>query len=348
MTYRVHQSSLDPVASGYAPEQLSALSRRLVDAARAVPGVTGAAASTCGLIAGCSSSAGYRIEGAGEGIRSLYRNWVTPGYFATAGIPLQHGRDFTDRDNAAAPHVAIVNETAAQRYFPGGSPIGKRIWLGQVEIEIVGLVRDIRTQSLHELPVPMGYFPLEQRPPGRNPTLTNMDVRVAAPAVTIEAALRDALQRAEPNLIVGDVGAMSRRLSRDLTRERLVAWLALAFAAMTLLLGAIGLYGVLSYGVARRTQEIGVRMALGARPREMLLMVAGQGARLAMAGLALGVLAAAALSRYLTALLFGVTPLDPAAFAAVTIVFLVITLLASIVPARRATGVDPLVALRCD
>ena len=310
--------------------------------------MTGAAASTCGLIAGCSSSAGYRIEGAGEGIRSLYRNWVTPGYFATAGIPLQHGRDFTDRDNAAAPHVAIVNETAAQRYFPGGSPIGKRIWLGQVEIEIVGLVRDVRTQSLHELPVPMGYFPIEQRPPGRNPTLTNMDVRVAAPAVTIEAALRDALQRAEPNLIVGDVGAMSRRLSRDLTRERLVAWLALGFAAMTLLLGAIGLYGVLS--VRRRQAHAGNRRAHGAWREAARDAADGRrpgraagdgriGARRAGRGGAVAVL---------TALLFGVTPLDPAAFAAVTIVFLVITLLASIVPARRATGVDPLVALRCD
>jgi predicted permease len=340
--------SLDPVSSNYAPEQLPALARRLVETARAVPGVTGAAASTCGLIAGCSSSGGYRIEGAGDENRSLYRNWVTPGYFATAGIRLVNGRDFSDRDNAAAPHVAIVNESAVQHYFPGRSPIGKRIWLGQVEIEIVGVVRDVRTQSLHDLPVPMAYFPIEQRPPGRNPTLTDLNVRVAANAVSMETTLRDALQRGEPNLLIGGVGAMSRRLERDLTRERIVAWLALAFAAMTLLLAAIGLYGVLAYGVTRRTQEIGVRMALGARPFEMLLMIAGQSARLALAGLVFGVMAAAALSRYLSALLFGVTPLDPLAFLGVALAFLIVTLLASVIPVRRATSVDPLVALRCE
>ena len=345
---RLIVASLDPISSGYAPDQLPALARRLVETTRAVPGVTGAAASTCGLLAGCSSSAGYRIEGGGDNSRTLYRNWVTPGYFATAGIPFVIGRDFTDRDVAAAPRVAVVNETAAGSYFAGSRPIGKRIWLGQVAIEIVGVVRDVRTQSLHDPPVPMAYFPIEQRPPGRNPTLTNLDVRVAAPAVAMEATLRDAVQRGEPNLLVGDMGAMSRRLASDLVRERIVAWLASAFAAITLLLAALGLYGVLSYGVVRRTPEIGVRMALGARPREMLAMIGAQSARLALAGLAIGLLAAAAASRYLGGLLFGVTPLDPATFGIVGITFALVTVLASVVPARRAISVDPIVALRCE
>ena len=151
-----------------------------------MPGVTGAAASTCGLIAGCSLSAGYRIEGAGEGIRSLYRNWVTPGYFATAGIPLQHGRAFTDRDNAAAPHVAIVNESAAQRYFPGGSPIGKRIWLGQVT--------QLRYRLRMPSPAPSMRYPANEEHPAIRP-----QVEAAAPVTpgTARAASTSRRESAE-------------------------------------------------------------------------------------------------------------------------------------------------------
>jgi ABC-type antimicrobial peptide transport system permease subunit len=141
---------------------------------------------------------------------------------------------------------------------------------------------------------------------------------------------------------------MSRRLERDVTRERVVAFLALGFGSLTLLLAALGLYGVLSYGVARRTQEIGVRMALGARRAEVLGLVGGQGARLTIVGLAIGLLATAAASRYLSGLLFGVTPLDPVSFILVTMAFVLVTMAASLVPARRATHVDPLVALRCE
>jgi predicted permease len=338
--------SFDPTSSGYGGDQLAPLAARLVVAARSVSGVTGAAASTCGLVAGCSSSGGFRIEGAGDDSRTLYRNWVSPGYFATVGIPLAGGREFGDRDTASAPRVAIVNESAARRYFPGQNPIGRHIGIGRLDTEIVGVARDARTQSLHDLPVPMAYFPIDQKPATQQPTLTNLDVRVAPGPVTIEPLLRDAIHRADPNLLVGDIGAMSRRLSRDLTRERIVAWLAFAFGAITLLLAAIGLYGVLSYGVTRRTQEIGVRMALGARPVEVLGLIGAQSARLAIVGMALGLIATAAGSRYLSGMLFGVTPLDPVTFLLVLLAFVVVTMLASYVPARRATSVDPLVALR--
>jgi predicted permease len=341
--------SFDPISSGYTGDQLPGLARRLVEAARTVPGVVGASASTCGLIAGCSSSGAFQIEGAeGDSGNSLYRNWVSPGYFATAGIRLISGREFTDRDTSHATLIAVVNETIARRYFRGQDPIGKRLGYSKPDVEIVGVVRDARTQTLHDLPVPMVYFPIDQKPANQQPSLTNLDVRVAGGLVTVEQALRVAIRQSEPNLVLNDVGAMSRRLERDVTRERVVAFLALGFGSLTLLLAALGLYGVLSYGVARRTQEIGVRMALGARRAEVLGLVGGQGARLTIVGLAIGLLATAAASRYLSGLLFGVTPLDPVSFILVTMAFVLVTMAASLVPARRATHVDPLVALRCE
>jgi predicted permease len=340
--------SLDPHSSGYPPDQLPMLAARLVATAAAVPGVASAAASTCGLIAGCSSSGGFLVEGVRDESVPLFRNWVTPGYFATTGIPLVAGRDFSEHDTATAPRVAIVNQTLAARYFPGRSAIGKRIGGSQLDIEIIAVVRAARTQSLHAEPVAMAYFPVAQKPIGPQPSLTNLDVRIAATNVRIEPALRDAIRRSEPNLLVGDVGAMSRRLARDLTRERLVAWLALAFGTITLFLAALGLYGVLSYAVNRRTQEIGVRLALGARPMEVLALVAGQSARLVLIGIAVGLGATAVASRYLSGLLLGVTPLDPATFVFVPLAFVAVSVLASLIPVRRAIRVDPLVALRGD
>jgi predicted permease len=340
--------SFDPVSSGFTLVDVPQLGRRLVTSARAVPGVMAVAASTCGLIANCTSSGGFLVEGAGPDAVSLFRNWVTPGYFATVGIPLVSGREFTERDTASSPRVAIVNQSVARRYFPGQNAIGKRLGHSGLDTEIVGVVRDARTQTLHDPPVPLAWFPLEQKPADQQPTLTNLDVRVAGAPAPIVTALRTALRQAEPNLLVGDVGPMSRRLSRDLARERVVAYLALGFGAVTLFLAALGLYGVLAFGVTRRTQEIGIRMALGARRVEVLRLVGRQSARLAIVGLTLGLVATWAAARYLSGTLLGAAPLDPATLAAVSVAFLAVSFAASYVPARRATRVDPIVALRCE
>jgi predicted permease len=340
--------SFDPISSGYKGDELPALARRLVESASAVPGVIASSASTCGLIAGCSSSGGFRVEGAGDESVSLHVNWVSQRYLATTGIPLVAGREFSDRETANSPRVALINESIARRYFPAQNPIGKRLGPSGLDIEIVGVVGDARTQSLHDMPVPMVYFPIDQKPANQQPTLTNLDVRIAGAPAVIETALRQAIRQSEPNLLVGDIGSMSRRLSRDLTRERVVAYLAFAFGTLTLLLASLGLYGVLSYGVARRTQEIGVRMALGAQRAEVLTLVGGQSARLTIMGMALGLLATWVATRYLSGMLFGVTPLDPATFLLVSAAFIVVTMLASYIPARRATNVDPLIALRCE
>ena len=345
---RIVTVSIDPVTSGYADDALPALARRLVASARSVPGVVDSAAATCGLIANCSSSGGFRVEGAGDGSATLHINWTSPRYFGTAGIPFVSGRDFGERDTANSPQVAIINESIARHYFAAQNPIGKRLGPSGLDIEVVGVVRDARTQSLHDLPVPMVYFPIEQKPAGKQPTLTNLDVRIGGTAATIEPALRRAIQLSEPNLLIGDIGAMSRRLSRDLMKERIVALLALAFGALTLLLASLGLYGVLSYGVARRTQEIGVRMALGARRADVLTLVGWQSARLTVVGMTLGLLATWVGSRYLSGMLPNVAPLNPATLGVVAVAFAVVTMLASYVPARRATNVDPLVALRSE
>jgi predicted permease len=297
-------------------------------------------------VAGCSSAGGYAIDGAGAGI-TLHENWVSPDYFATAGLRILSGRPFDEHDGERGPRVAIVNESA-QRYFRGARALGQRLGSSQLDTEVVGVVRDARTQTLHDAPVPMVYFPLDQMNGQFQTALTNMDIRVAGDAASAAPALRAAIRRAEPDLLLDDVAPMSARLARDLSRERLVAWLAFSFGALALLLASIGLYGILSYNVARRTQEIGVRMALGARRSVVMRSILGQSGRLTVMGLAIGLLGAAAGSRYLSGLLYGVTPLDPMVLALVAAVFIVVTTLASYVPARRATRVDPLIALRSE
>jgi ABC-type lipoprotein release transport system permease subunit len=192
----------------------------------------------------------------------------------------------------------------------------------------------------------MAYFPMDQKPANQLNTVTNLDVRVAGAADAIEPALRERLRGTDPTLLVGDIGAMSNRLSRDLTRERLAAYLALGFGGLTLLLAALGLYGLLSYAVTLRTQEIGVRMALGAHRVAVIRLVGGQSAVLAAAGMMLGLLAATAGARYLSTLLFGVAALDPWTFVLVVLAMAGVTTLASYLPARRAANLDPLVALR--
>jgi len=343
-------ASFDPIVSGYPAADMPALSRRLIEAALRVPGAASAAVARCGLVAGCSSSAGFRIEGVEEEatLHQLNQNWVSPRYFATAGIPLAAGREFTERDTARSVRVAIVNESIARRYFAGRNPIGRRLGVSQPDAEIVGVARDARTQTLHEPPVPMVYFPIDQKPVGLQTALTNLDVRVGGDPARAVSAVRDAIRRAEPKLLLGDVAPMSARLARDLARERVVAGLAFGFGALTLLLASLGLYGVLSYGVARRTQELGVRTALGARRIDVMRLVFGQSAKMTAWGIALGLAGAAAAARYLSGLLFGVDALDPATFALVSIGFAIVSMAATYLPARRATAVDPIVALRCE
>jgi predicted permease len=347
---RLVVASLDPVTSRYTRPQMPALSQRLLDAVRAVPGVRSAATSMCGLLAGCSSSSTYIVEGAAQEV-SLRQNWISPGYFLTTGIPVLSGREFHEQDTQDGAQVAIVNEAFVQRFFPGQNPIGRRLEREtgpdtRINIELVGVVRNARTQSLHELPEPLAYFPITQWPTFLGPGVSSLAVLADRDPQAIIAAVRNAIRTAEPNLLLVDVSPMAARLSRHLNREHIVAYLTFSFATLTLLLASLGLYGVLSYGVARQTQEIGVRMALGARRLQVMRSVLGQSARLTIAGITVGLVAATATAGYLSTMLFGVTPRDPWTFISVLIIFAAVTTLAAFVPARRATAVDPVLALR--
>ena len=336
----------DPYTGGYSRDQMSALSHRLVAAVTAVPGVVAASVSTCGLVANCSYTGGFRIEGGGEGI-SLLQNWVGSGDFAAIGLPIVNGRAFDDRDTSRSPRVAIVTESIARRFFQGQSPIGKRLGSAQLDTEIVGVVPDARWLTLREPPRSMVFFPIDQ-PPAFRAYPINMDVRVAGDAASAALAVRSALRTAEPGLIVDSVAAMSSRLVQDSNRERMVADLTTGFAGLALLLASVGLYGVLSYAVVQRTREIGVRMALGARRSEVAGLVVRDALRVVVGGLLAGGIAAAVTGQLLKTLLLDVSASDPAAYALALVALLAATLAAAYLPARRAAYVDPMQALRTD
>jgi putative ABC transport system permease protein len=342
---RVITVAIDPDSSGYSRERMLPLVDRLVAATNAIPGVVSTAVSTCGLMTNCSYSSGFTVEGARSGIQ-LNDNWVSPTYFSTVGIPVVAGRDFTEGDTPQSSRVAIVSESIARRFFPNQSPLGKRLGYDTADTEIVGVVRDARP-TLHADPIPMIYFPTKQ-PPQFTASPHAVVVRVSGDAGAAVEAVRTAVRRSEPGLLLDSVLTMSAALDRDLARERLVAYLASAFAGLALLLACIGLYGVLSFTVTRRTQEMGVRMALGARPGDLTRMVIGDGSRVVLAGLALGVGAAFLVGRLSTTLLTGVSASDPLTLIAVGASLVIVTLAAAYLPARRASRIDPAVALRTE
>jgi putative ABC transport system permease protein len=342
---RLVSAAIDPDTSGYSREQIPVMVDRLVAAIDAVPGVASTSVTTCGLMTNCSYSSGFAIEGADRGIQ-LNNNWISPAYFSTVGIPIVAGRDFTERDTAQSPRVAIISESIAHRYFPNQNPLGKRLGYETADTEIVGIVRDARP-TLHAEPNAMVYFPTKQ-PANFVASPHAVAVRVTGDADLTLATIRAAIQRTEPGLLVDSISTMTAALDRDVARERLIAYLASSFAGLALLLACVGLYGVLSYTVARRTQEIGVRMALGARPADMTRMVIGDGSRVVLAGIAAGVVAAVMVGRLVTRLLVGVTVSDPMTFVAVAMSLVLVTLAASYVPARRASRIDPATALRAE
>jgi predicted permease len=345
-TDRLITVTIDPTSSGYARDQWLPMVDRLLTAVDGVPGVQAAALTTCGLMTNCSYSATFTIEGAGTGI-PLNNNWITPEYFATFGIPLVAGRDFTDRDIEQSPRVAIITESIARRFFPGQNPLGQRIGRGKTaDAEIVGIAREVRP-TLHAELSPMVYFPTRQ-PPGFPAPPRYMAVRVTGDADEALASVRQSIQRTEPGLLLDGIATMTTALRRDVARERIIAYLAFSFAFLALLLACIGLYGVLSYTVARRTHEIGVRMAMGARPDDLMRLVIGDGSRVVAAGLAAGVAAAIGVGRLVTSLLAGVSASDPLTLVTVGVALASVALIASYVPARRAARIDPIAALRIE
>ena len=274
------------------------------------------------------------------------RHLVSPGYFTTLRIPIRVGRDFDERDSARVPHVAIINETFAQRHFPGEDPLGRTLitGMGQLPSQIVGVVADVRSTGLNTAPEPDYFLPALQRPE----TFTNILVRTNVGAAAMTPVVRDALRAVAPDLPLLEPQALSTRIDETIADRRLALVLLAAFAALALVIASLGVYSVMAHLVAFRTNEIGIRMALGASPGEVLRMVLGHGRRLTLLGVALGIAGAYVVSRMIQQALFEVDPTDPRIYLGVSAVLLLVAEFASWLPARRATRIDPLIAMRSE
>jgi predicted permease len=336
---------VNPRSAGFTEPQLPDLYRRLVERIEAVPGVRSAAVTESGLVSGSRSISAVEIAGypkAPDEQISFQTDSVGLNYFATVGMHLVEGRDFTWRDDARAPKVAIVNQTLARRYFPGRSAVGQLFGDDKPDVQIVGVVADARVNDVREAAPIMAWYPIAQH----MEYTRAIAVRATGHPQAIAAQLRSAVAQAAPNLMVTRVRTLEEQIRSGLLEERLIVQLTSAFGALALLLAAVGLYGVMSYAVARRTAEFGVRMALGARRREVLWMMIRESALIVVAGLACGVPLMLAATRLVNGMLFGVSAADPLAIAAATATLTVVALLAAALPALRASRVDPIVALR--
>jgi macrolide transport system ATP-binding/permease protein len=333
---------------GYTPERGGVFYDQLVERVGALPGVRGAAIAQSAPLAGGISRSIFP-EGADTTTRDrilVQVNTVGLGYFQTIGIPIVHGRDFTRADTVTSPKVVVVNQTMAQQFWKGEEALGKRFkFFGDADYTtVIGVARDSKYNGVAEEPLPFIYQALLQdyTPAG------TLHVRSAGDAASLAAPVRREVQQLDPTLSLFDVRTLEEQVGESLQPQKMNVVLLGVFGVLALLLAAIGLYGVASYSVSQRTREIGVRMALGARPSSVLALVLGHGMILVGAGLTVGLVVAYVVSSFTQALFAGVSPHDPATFIVTAAGLGAIALLATYVPARRATRIDPLIALRTD
>ncbi len=339
--------------------------RQLTDRLSALPGVESASAINHLPLAGDLWGRAVVIEGRplpppGQEIPVAYRI-SRPGYLHTMGISLRAGRDFTERDIADAPDVVIINETLAKHQWPSEDPIGKRFTLDDPRSSspaprwrtVVGVIKDVKQDSWVETPDNEIYLPFAQSADfyaGTAGHLTSMTmvVRTTVAPLSLVPGVKDAVSSLDRNVPVSGVVSLDQVVTDTLWQQRFNLQLIGLFAALAMVLAAIGLYGVMSYSVTQRTHEVGLRMALGAEGRDVVKMMVGQGMKLALAGVGIGLLAAFGLTRLMEKLLFGVSTTDPLTFAGIALLLTLIALLACWIPARRAAKVDPMIALRCE
>jgi len=316
----------------------------------AIPGVTGVAASGSGPFSNSGDHGNITVEGYqpknGEDVQTNL-NAVNPGFFAGLGVQLRAGREFTDRDGAGAPKAVVVNEAFAKLYFGGRNPVGLHLMFGgsnhpTFDREIVGLAADVRT-NVREPATPALYYPYTQ---WKQPERLMYYVRAAGVETALGPAIRAAVRDEDPNVPVAVLQPITVRIDDTMYSERLLAMLSMAFGGLATLLAAIGLYGVVAYAVTRRTAEIGVRMALGALPGDVLRMVLAEAGKLALAGIVVGVAAALALSRLVQTQLFGVQAADPRILIGAAAFLAAVAMGAAFMPGRRASRISPVQALK--
>jgi predicted permease len=337
---------------GYKQEQGLDLSRQILVRIKTLPGVRAASFSFPGPFLRGRYTRTFSVEGhtpqPGEQM-DLDCLRVMPEFFETLGMTLRQGRTFTPQDNAGAPKVAVINESMASYFFPQQNPLGKRVGDPREDphtaslLEIVGVVKDARYRGLREPAPRIVYVPTLQT---ANPRVEAFIVRTSGDPVQMVAALRREVQSVDRGISLREVKTLEERVDEYLFQERIVAKLASFFSLLALSLTCLGLYGVLAYAVGRRTQEIGVRIALGARPRDVLKLIIKQGVWLTLIGVWLGLVAAFGVMRLLRGFLFDVTPTDPLTFASIALLLTTTALLACYIPARRASKVDPMIAIR--
>ena len=271
-----------------------------------------------------------------------FQNLVSPRYFEAMGIPLVLGRGFTIHDGSRSPKVAILNQTLGHTLWPGESPLGKRIRFKGDSIEVVGVLRDIKGRNLFAAPDPILYLPLSQH----YSSATVLHIRTSVPSQQFVATLQREVHALDEDLPVYAMKTLDEHVAATLTPQRLLAHLISGFGALAMLLALIGLYALLAYTVSERTQEVGIRMALGAHRGDVMRLFVIRGMTLALSGVALGLTAGSALTRLMKSVLFGVSPLDPITFTLVPVLLIASALVACYLPAARAARADPTVALR--
>ena len=329
---------------------------QLLPRLRALPGVRGASAILGLPLSGLDIIISFQVQGRPPVPPSqqpaMQVRVATPDYFPNIGIPLKRGRLFTDDDRAGTARVVLISETAARQFFPGENPIGRTITLGwgrgpgkpRAGGEVVGIVGDVKDGGLNEASQPQIYLPYRQWPVGSMTVV----VTTAVPPLSLTDAVRSSVYALDGNLPVSNVSTLDAVVAKSISQQRFYMLLLTMFAAIALVLAAVGIFGVLSYAVSQRTREIGIRMALGAQGRSVVGLVVRQAMLLVAAGIAAGLALGLSLSQTMTRMLFGVTPTDPATFAGVAVLLASVALLASYLPAWRATRVDPIVALRSE
>ena len=339
------------------PEERFQFFDRLVDRARTLPGVRSAAAASFLPVSGGGGLIHFNITGRppkspNEFTAAGYRT-VSANYFETLGVSLLQGRLFTPRDHEKSPAVVVINSTMAKTYFPNESPLGKRMQLGATPtpekevptMEIVGVVGDV-LQGLDLGPKAEMYLPFKQADALLPIFQMTVVLRTAADPSLETSALRSSVAEIDPNQPLVNVRTMEQNMSTSVAQPRFRTWLIGIFAALALLLAAVGIYGVMSYIVTQRTGEIGIRVTLGAQPTDVFRSIVGEGARIALFGVAAGLIVALALTRLLRSFLYGISASDPITFLIVALLLTLVSVAACYIPARRATRVDPIVALR--